>query len=94
MQDGRPLIAVREPVARDRVPLERPRQKIGCLVDLVTLKQTNTRSRHETRVEANRGGAGNRPSDEELARKFHDQRRQVPPGGARGRDRGPNARPS
>jgi hypothetical protein len=29
-----------------------------------------------------------------LAREFHDRRREVPPGGARGRDRGPNARPS
>ena len=40
------------------------------------------------------GGPGNPLSDEELARKFHDNAGEVPPGGARGRARGPNARPS
>jgi hypothetical protein len=42
----------------------------------------------ETRVEVNRGGPGNPLSDEEQARKFHDKRREVPPGGgARPRSR-------
>ncbi len=45
----------------------------------------------ETRVELNRGGPGNPLSDEELARKFHDNAvRSLPE--ERGRDRGPNAR--
>jgi hypothetical protein len=48
----------------------------------------------EARVEVNRGGPATLLSDEELARKFRRQRRKVPPGGARGRARGPNARPS
>jgi 2-methylcitrate dehydratase PrpD len=54
---------------------------------------TRTGEELEARVEVNRGGPGNPLSDEELARKFHDKRREVPPGGARGRARGPNARP-
>ena len=45
----------------------------------------------EARVEVNRGGPDTL-SDEELARKFHDNAVRSPPGGARGRDRGPNAR--
>jgi len=50
--------------------------------------------RIETGVEVNRGGPGNALSDEELARKFHDNAVRSLPGGARGRDHGPNARPS
>ena len=47
----------------------------------------------ETRVEVNRGAPGNPLSDEDLARKFHDNAvRSLPE--ERGRDRGPNARPS
>ncbi|MBA3691782.1 MAG: hypothetical protein H0W82_10295, partial [Actinobacteria bacterium] len=48
----------------------------------------------EARVEVNRGGPGNPLSDEELARKFHDNAVRSLPEGARGRARGPNARPS
>ncbi len=45
----------------------------------------------EARVEVNRGGPGNPLSDEELARKFHDNAvRSLPE--ERGRARGPNAR--
>ncbi|HMJ34874.1 MAG TPA: hypothetical protein VK501_13260 [Baekduia sp.] len=44
---------------------------------------TRTGEELEARVEVNRGGPGNPLSDEELARKFHDKRREVPPGGRR-----------
>ena len=54
---------------------------------------TRTGEELEARVEVNRGGPGNPLSDEELARKFHDNAvRSLPE--ERGRDRGPNARPS
>ncbi len=55
---------------------------------------TRTGEELEARVEVNRGGPGNPLSDEELARKFHDNAVRSLPGGARGRARGPNARPS
>ena len=55
---------------------------------------TRTGEELEARVEVNRGGPGNLLSDEELARKFHDNAVRSPPGEARCRARGPNARPS
>ena len=55
---------------------------------------TRTGEELEARVEVNRGGPGNPLSDEELARKFHDNAVRSLPEEARGRDRGPNARPS
>jgi 2-methylcitrate dehydratase PrpD len=55
---------------------------------------TRTGEELEARVEVVRGGPGNPLSDEELAREVRRQRREVPPRGARGRARGPNARPS
>ena len=48
----------------------------------------------EARVEVSRGGPGNPLSDEELARKYHDNAVRSLSAGARGRDRGPDARPS
>jgi len=55
---------------------------------------TRTGEELEARVEVNRGGPGNPLSDEELARKFHGNAVRSLPEGARGRARGPNARPS
>ncbi len=46
----------------------------------------------EARVEVNRGGPGNPLSDEGAGEEVPRQRREVPPGGVRGRARGPNAR--
>ena len=46
---------------------------------------TRTGEELEARVEANRGGRGNPLSDEDLARELPRQRREVPPGGVRGR---------
>ena len=53
---------------------------------------TRTGEELEARVEVNRGGPGNPLSDEELARKFHDNAVRSLPEEARGRARSPNAR--
>src|SRR5258708_7366373 len=54
---------------------------------------TRTGEELESRVEVNRGGPGNPRSDEELARKLHDNAVGALPEGARGRARGPIAPP-
>ncbi len=53
---------------------------------------TRTGEELEARVEVNRGGPGNPLSDEELARKFHDNAVRSLPEERAARARGPNAR--
>ena len=55
---------------------------------------TRTGEELEARVEVNRGGPGKPPVRRGAGEEVPRQRREVPPGGARGRARGPNARPS
>ena len=58
------------------------------------LRVTTRTGEELERVEVNRDGPGNPPVRRGAGEEVPRQRREVPPGGARGRARGPNARPS
>ena len=58
------------------------------------LRVTTRTGEELERVEVNRDGPGNPPVRRGAGEEVPRQRREVPPGGARGRDRGPDARPS